>query len=193
MSELMLWFQRQYDLRPQFYQNLIFSIAVLVVLWLLRRWVLYLGTKRADDVRLRYIWRKTTDYIYYFSILMTLGLIWLDDLTNLVTYLGLLSAGIAIALSDPITNIAGWVFIFLRSPFKVGDRIQIGEHAGDVIDTRSIPVYLARDWELGGCGPKHRTNDPYSQSESILRTPGQLQQGFPIYLERNSCADHLRE
>ena len=138
----MLWFQRQYDHRPQFYQNLIFSIAVLVGLWLLRRWVLYLGKKRGEDARLRYLWRKTTDYIYYFSILMTLGLIWLDDLTNLVTYLGLLSAGVAIALSDPITNIAGWVFIFLRSPFKVGDRIQIGEHAGDVIDARLFQFTL---------------------------------------------------
>ncbi len=135
MSELILWFQRQYDLSTWFFQNLIISIAVLVGLWLLRRWVLYLGTKRGGDVRLRYFWRKTTSYIYYFSIAILLGLIWLDDLTNLVTYLGLLSAGVAIALSDPITNIAGWVFIFLGSPFKVGDRIQIGEYAGDVIDS----------------------------------------------------------
>lgn len=138
----MLWFQRQYEMKPWFYQNLILSIAVLVVLWLLRRWVLYLGAIRGDDVRLRYLWRKTTSYIYYLSIVILLGLIWLNDLTNLVTYLGLLSAGVAIALSDPITNIAGWLFIFLRSPFKVGDRIQIGEYAGDVIDSRIFQFTL---------------------------------------------------
>jgi small-conductance mechanosensitive channel len=63
-----------------------------------------------------------------------LGLIWLADITNWATYLGLVSAGLAIALSDPITNFAGWVYIFWSQPFKVGERIQIGEHAGDVID-----------------------------------------------------------
>ncbi|MFN2237371.1 MAG: mechanosensitive ion channel family protein, partial [Anaerolineales bacterium] len=83
-----------------------------------------------------------TSYIYYLSIVIVLGSIWLDDLSNLVTYLGLVSAGVAIALSDPITNIAGWLFIFLRGPFKVGDRIQIGEHAGDVIDSRIFQFTL---------------------------------------------------
>jgi len=93
-------------------------------------------------VRVRYLWRKTTTYTYYFLIIILLGVIWLNDLSNLVTYLGLVSAGIVIALSDPITNIAGWFFIFLRRPFKVGDRIQIGEHAGDVIDARIFQFTL---------------------------------------------------
>jgi small-conductance mechanosensitive channel len=142
LSEITLWFQNQYELRPQFYQNLLWSIALLLGLWLLRRWVLYLVAKQGSDVRLRYLWRKTTSYIYYLSIVIVLGSIWLDDLSNLVTYLGLLSAGVAIALSDPITNVAGWLFIFLRGPFKVGDRIRIGEHAGDVIDSRIFQFTL---------------------------------------------------
>jgi small-conductance mechanosensitive channel len=107
-----------------------------VGLWLLRRWVLHLGTRRSEDVRVRYIWRKTTTYIYYIVIVALIGLIWLGDITNLATYLGLVSAGVVVALSDPITNVAGWLFITLRRPFDVGERIQIGEHAGDVIDSR---------------------------------------------------------
>ncbi|MFC1997880.1 mechanosensitive ion channel family protein [Chloroflexota bacterium] len=142
MSELVLWLQRLYEMRPWFYQNLILSIGFIVGIWLLRRWILYLGKKRGGDVRVRYLWRKTTTYTYYFLIIIFLGVIWLDDITNLVTYLGLVSAGMAIALSDPITNIAGWFFIFLRRPFKVGDRIQIGEHAGDVIDARIFQFTL---------------------------------------------------
>ncbi|MCJ7661517.1 MAG: mechanosensitive ion channel family protein [Anaerolineales bacterium] len=136
MAEWMLWLQRQYNLRPQFYFNLMLSIAVLVGLWLLWRWILHMGTRKAEDTRVRYQWRKTTTYIYYISVAILLGIIWLGDLTNLATYLGLVSAGLAIALGDPITNIAGWIFIFWRRPFTVGDRIQIGEHAGDVIDVR---------------------------------------------------------
>ena len=136
LAEWMLWLQRQYNLRPQFYFNLMLSIAVLVGLWLLWRWILHMGTRKAEDTRVRYQWRKTTTYIYYISVAILLGIIWLGDLTNLATYLGLVSAGLAIALGDPITNIAGWILIFWRRPFTVGDRIQIGEHAGDVIDVR---------------------------------------------------------
>jgi small-conductance mechanosensitive channel len=52
------------------------------------------------------------------------------------TFLGLLSAGIAIALKDPLVNMVAWGFILIRQPFKVGDRIQIGKVSGDVIDIR---------------------------------------------------------
>ena len=50
------------------------------------------------------------------------------------TFLGIVSAGLAIAMKDPLVNVAGWFFILWRRPFDVGDRIQIGDHAGDVID-----------------------------------------------------------
>ena len=95
-------------------------------------------TRWTEDARVRYSWPRTTNYIYYIALAITLVVIWLGDLSNLTTYLGLLSAGVAIALSAPITNVAGWVFIFWRHPFEIGDCIQMGEHAGDVIYAHSI-------------------------------------------------------
>lgn len=51
------------------------------------------------------------------------------------SFLGLLSAGIAFVFREPILNLAAWLFIIIRQPFSLGDRIQIGEkQAGDVID-----------------------------------------------------------
>ncbi|MCH7761424.1 mechanosensitive ion channel, partial [candidate division TA06 bacterium] len=57
-------------------------------------------------------------------------------------FLGLLSAGLAIALRDPLVNLAGWIFILLRRPLAVGDRIQIGDYAGDVIDLQLLQFTL---------------------------------------------------
>ena len=48
----------------------------------------------------------------------------------------IISAALTIALKDLIVNMAGWVFIMVRKPFQLGDRIQVGEHLGDVIDLR---------------------------------------------------------
>ncbi len=39
-------------------------------------------------------------------------------------------------------NIAAWFFIIWRRPFEVGDRIQIGENSGDVIDQRLFQFTL---------------------------------------------------
>ncbi|HEY83994.1 MAG TPA: mechanosensitive ion channel family protein, partial [Chloroflexi bacterium] len=63
------------------------------------------------------------------------GRLWFAGMQPLITYLGLLSAGLAIALQGPLSNLAGWGLIAWRKPFVVGDRIQIGINAGDVIDT----------------------------------------------------------
>jgi small-conductance mechanosensitive channel len=54
----------------------------------------------------------------------------------------LITAGLAIALRDPLVNLAGWVFIIWRKPFVVGDRIQIGNNSGDVIDVRIFQFTL---------------------------------------------------
>jgi small-conductance mechanosensitive channel len=59
-----------------------------------------------------------------------------------MTYMGLLSAGVAVALKNPIENMAGWWFILWKRPFDVGDRIQIGEQKGDVIDQRLMMFSL---------------------------------------------------
>ena len=62
------------------------------------------------------------------------------------TFLGLLSAGVAIALKDPLVNLAGWGFIVWRKPFGIGDRIQLGDSRGDVIDQR---IFMFTLMEIG--------------------------------------------
>jgi small-conductance mechanosensitive channel len=97
---------------------------------------------RTDDIRVRYQWRKTLTYIAVFVGLLMVGRIWYEGIANLATFLGLLSAGLAIALRDPIVNLGGWLFIIWRRPFVVGDRIQIAGHAGDVIDHRIFQIVI---------------------------------------------------
>lgn len=42
----------------------------------------------------------------------------------------------AIALADVLKNMAGWMYIPSRRPFRVGDRIEIEGTRGDVVDIR---------------------------------------------------------
>jgi small-conductance mechanosensitive channel len=64
-----------------------------------------------------------------------------------VVSLGLISLILGFALQTPITSLIGWVYILVRTPYRVGDRIRIGEAAGEVIDVGYLDTTL---WEFGG-------------------------------------------
>ena len=60
---------------------------------------------------------------------------------------GILSLIIGFALQTPITSFIGWIYILTRKPYRVGDRIRVGEATGDVIDVSYLDTTL---WEFGG-------------------------------------------
>ena len=110
------------------------SFLAIFVFIIIRRVIVGIIYKKVDDSLLRYRWQKTATYLVYALGLITIGRVWFKGIESIATYLGLLSAGIAIALKDPITNITAWMYILWKSPFTVGDRVEIGADAGDVID-----------------------------------------------------------
>lgn len=114
--------------------NLVLSTLVLVIIFTLRYLVLRAVVPRLADTEVVYRARKLSFYVAVGLLLFFLGWIWTRQLANVGSFIGLLSAGIAIALSDVLKNVAGWVLIVFRRPFKVGDRIEVGPDAGDVID-----------------------------------------------------------
>jgi len=112
------------------------SLAVILVLWLIRFIAIRIVNRNVESTSARYKWRKNLTYFTVFLGILIIGRIWFEGLHSVATFLGLLSAGLAIALRDPVTDFAGWIFILWRKPFDVGDRIEIGSTKGDVVDTR---------------------------------------------------------
>lgn len=116
--------------------KIIGSLVTVIALWLIRFIAIRLVNRNIEDRGAQYRWRKNLTYFTVFLGLLIIGRIWFEALGSVATFFGLLSAGLAIALREPVSDLAGWLFIIWRHPFKVGDRIQIGEVKGDVIDTR---------------------------------------------------------
>jgi len=123
-------------LSPDFILKLTKTIVLAVLLTVLRSLMCWLSKRRIGDPTRAYYWRRNITYAYGFVLLMILGIIWIERFSTFATFLGLISAGLAIAMHDTVANVAGWVFILTRNPFKVGDRIEIGGITGDVIDIR---------------------------------------------------------
>ncbi len=82
----------------------------------------------------RYKVRKFVVFSGYVAILLFLALLFEDHLGRLGFALGLVGAGVAVALQDVLASIAGAFSIGFSKLYAVGDRVQIGDTRGDVID-----------------------------------------------------------
>jgi small-conductance mechanosensitive channel len=122
--------------------RLVESAAVLLLLLGVRGLLLAIVRRNVRDARAVFAWRKGATYSSTFLGILLIGRIWFEAFGSLATFLGLVGAGLAVALKDPVTNLAGWIFILWRRPFRVGDRVQIGSLAGDVIDIRVFQFIL---------------------------------------------------
>ena len=136
------WLVENFGIPVEIQVKILLSVLSVVVLSLLRFIILKLVYNKMKDVKHRYHWKNGVKNTFYILVILVISAIWFDQFESLATFLGIVTAGLAIALADPIVNLAGWIFIVLRKPFEVGDRIQIGDHAGDVIDQRYFQFTL---------------------------------------------------
>ena len=116
--------------------KLIGSLIIVALILIAKNLLLVFLDKRFNNDKKKYLWKK---YINTASVVLLFMLIfntWSSAFKSLTTFLGILSAGFVVALKEPVTNLAGWLFLMIRKPFSVGDRIQIGKDRGDVIDIR---------------------------------------------------------
>jgi small-conductance mechanosensitive channel len=86
---------------------------------------------------------KTLLFICTAAIITVL---WARLLQHTGTFLGILGAGLAVALREPLLSIAGRVAILAGHMYSLGDRIQLNRVSGDVID---IGFFYTRLMEIG--------------------------------------------
>ena len=107
-----------------------------------------LTLRRIKDERERYSFRRTVSILKILVLGVILLRVWIDTNYILVAY-GIIGAGVAVALQDLFKNFVGGILIIFSNPYRIGDRIEISETMGDVIDigiltTRMLEIH-ARD------------------------------------------------
>ena len=148
VDQIVEWLAPYVTINPIALGHLLSTFLIVVLLLVGRMLLRRLLYRRPLSRESRYRWHKIIDYGVYVLGLILLSQVWLNRTQGLATYLGLLTAGLAVALQDPITNLVGWLFIMWRRPFEVGDRIEVGEVAGDVVDVSLFQFTLmeVRNW-----------------------------------------------
>lgn len=131
-----------------FLDALLISLAVVLFAYLVNSLADNLILQRVSASKDRYTLRKTISILITVLAVASLFAIWVERTSTLLIAYGILSAGVAIALQDLLRNIAGGILIILSRPFKAGDRIQVGDSIGDVLDIGSFSTTIMeiREW-----------------------------------------------
>lgn len=127
------------------------SLLAILVIYLLALLTRRVVRKAVSDPAARYPVNKRIFYISLIVALVIIAMIWAESLTSLTTMLGLLSAGLALALKDPISSVVGWLFISGSKIFQLGDRIEIDAIKGDVVDISMLTTTVVEigNWVIG--------------------------------------------
>jgi small-conductance mechanosensitive channel len=107
--------------------------------------------RRIKEAKTRYAFKKTVSILYFVVLVLVLIRIWVEQTETLLVSYGLVAAGVAIALQDFFKNFVGGIIIFVTGIYRVGDRIEINQKCGDVIDIGILYTTLLelKEWVAG--------------------------------------------
>jgi small-conductance mechanosensitive channel len=136
------WVAEALGLSVDLVRKLVGTIAVLGGYFLLRRLVVRIAGARFEEPLTRFRVSRAARIFLMLTGIVILVRIWFRGAEGIATWLGLMTAAIAVSLQDPLENLAGWLYLVTSRPFQIGDRIQISDHAGDVVDIRPMSFAL---------------------------------------------------
>mgnify|MGYP000362623284 CR=1 FL=1 len=125
-------------------------IGVLVIL-LVSFYLKKIISRHVINTEHKYRSRKAINVIGYILMVSIVLFVYSDKLGNIGIALGLAGAGIAFALQEVITSLAGWISIMTSNSIKIGQRIKIGSIKGDIIDIGVLKTTIMEmgDWVNG--------------------------------------------
>ena len=121
-------------------------MAIIIVVAVAQSIDVYL-VNRVDDRVAEYNVRRILKLVAGFLIAIILISVLFVNWYTAVVSLGVFSVIVGLAFQTTFTSFIAWVYILIRAPYRVGDRIKIDDATGDVIDVGYLDTTL---WEFGG-------------------------------------------
>ena len=164
-----VWIGDRYPLLPK----LVLAVAVIIVCLAVIRLLDVYFVGRVKDAVYQYNLKRVMRLIVWLVTAFFILTILFQNWYTAVVSIGLISLILGFALQTPITSFIGWIYILMREPYRVGDRIQIGTATGDVIDVGYLDTTL---WEFGG--QYLSTEHP---SGRVIKFPNSSVLSTPVY------------
>jgi small-conductance mechanosensitive channel len=128
-------------------QRLSLAGFIVFIVFILTRMIENIVAKRAHTKKVEYnivrLVRLLGVVVVLFIVITFLFAKWYTAAVSL----GLFSLILGFALQTPISSLIGWFYIIIRTPYRIGDRIQVGDFTGDVVEISYLDTTL---WEFHG-------------------------------------------
>lgn len=147
-------------------KNISLVAGVGCIILMISRFVERTITKRNETLAARYNLIRLIRLLAVILIIMAGASILFENWYTAAVSLGLISLLVGFALQTPITSLIGWLYIVIRTPYRVGDRIQIETFTGDIVEINYLDTTL---WEFKG---DYLTND--LPTGRLIRFPNSL-------------------
>jgi len=113
-------------------------------------------TRYVRDTRRRYQLLLLRRIGLWTLVIAIIGFAFASELGSVVTFAGLITAGLAVAMQSVLVSIVGYFFLIGKYGIRVGDRVQIGEVTGEVIELGLVRLHLMELGSHGQSGPTGR-------------------------------------
>ena len=121
--------------------------------------------KYVQDSRRRYQLLLLRRIALWTLVVVIIGFTFASELSSIVTFAGLITAGLAVAMQSVLVSIVGYFFLIGKYGIRVGDRVQIGEVSGEIIELGMVRMYLM---ELAGHGSSSPTGRVAAFPNSVV-------------------------
>ena len=118
-----------------------------------------------QESRRRYQFLLLRKIALWCLVVLIVGFAFASELGSIVTFAGLITAGLAVAMQSVLVSIVGYFFLIGKYGIRVGDRVQIGDVTGEVIDLGLVRLHLM---ELGGHGSLGPTGRVVAFANSVV-------------------------
>jgi len=128
-------------------QRILRGIALITLVLTVGRAISFYAIGRIEDAATRFTLQRVKGLAVALAIAIIVVSIVFVNWYAAVAAFGVGSIIIGLAVQTPMKSFIAWIYILVRQPFRVGDRIKIADATGDVIDVGYLDTTL---WEFGG-------------------------------------------
>ncbi|MHC4873316.1 MAG: mechanosensitive ion channel family protein [Planctomycetota bacterium] len=129
-----IWLTTKGLLGGDLYQSIYTTILAAVTIYFAAISLERVFLRKVTEIELRHKIRRTIFWVGLLAFIVIALLIWAGRLGNISVFLGIVGAGIALGLQETLLCMAGWLLVIVKKPFDIGDRIEVTDQIGDVID-----------------------------------------------------------
>ena len=91
----------------------------------------------------------SVSFVAFFILLAVAGILGAltQQYVGILFSLGIVGFAVTFALQQPLFSLIGWLYIMVKRPYEVGDRVAIEGSKGDVVE---VDFFVTTLWEING-------------------------------------------